>query len=130
MGVSLLLDTNVLLWSLVEPGKLSPRALALIKDPETRLLVSSASAWEVSIKHHLGKLEGAEAVVRDFSGHLKRLQADVLTITPEHALAAGALPLHHRDPFDRMLIAQARLERLPLVSSDGAFAAYDVEVVW
>lgn len=130
MGLSLLLDTNVLLWALMEPRKLSPRALEHIGDPETRLVVSSVSAWEVSIKHQLGKLQGAEAVLQDFGGHLKRLQADVLTITPEHALAAGALPLHHRDPFDRMLIAQSRLERLPLVSSDGAFEAYDVEVVW
>lgn len=130
MGLGLLLDTNALLWSLMEPGKLSPKALALIGDAETRLVVSSASAWEVSIKYHLGKLKGAEAVVSDFSGYLKRLQADVLAISPEHALAAGALPQHHRDPFDRMLIAQARLEGLPLVSSDGVFKAYDVEVVW
>ena len=130
MELSLLLDTNVLLWALMEPRKLSRRALERISDADTRLLVSSVSAWEVSIKHHLGKLTGAEAVLDDFSGHLERLQADVLTITPEHALAAGALPHHHRDPFDRMLIAQARLERLPLVSSDGAFEAYDVEVVW
>ena len=114
----------------MEPEKLSVPALAHLEDPATRLLVSSASAWEVSIKHHLGKLEGAEAVLSDFSGHLKRLQANMLAISLEHALAAGALPRHHRDPFDRMLIAQARLERVALVSSDDAFAAYDVEVVW
>ena len=130
MGLSLLLDTNVLLWALMEPEKLSSLALKHIKDPDTRLLVSSASAWEISIKHQLGKLQGAEAVLQNFGGHVKRLQADVLTITPEHALAAGALPLFHRDPFDRMLIAQAKLERIPLISSDGAFGAYDVEVVW
>lgn len=125
-----MLDTHVLLWALMEPEKLSAPALACIEDPATRLLVSSASAWEISIKHHLGKLQGAEAVLNDFSGHLKRLQADLLAITLEHALAAGALPRHHRDPFDRMLIAQAKLERVALVSSDGAFAAYDVEVIW
>ena len=70
----------------MEPGKLSPKALALVKDSDTRLVVSSASAWEVSIKYHLGKLSGAEAVIENFSGHLERLQADVLGITPEHAL--------------------------------------------
>lgn len=130
MGLGFLLDTNALLWSLMEPGKLSPKALALVKDSDTRLVVSSASAWEVSIKYHLGKLSGAEAVIENFSGHLERLQADVLSITPAHALAAGALPRHHRDPFDRMLIAQARLERLPLISSDGVFEDYDVETLW
>ena len=120
----------MLLWALIEPEKLSAPALTLIEDPTTRLLVSSASAWEVSIKHHLGKLQGAEAVLHDFSGHLKRLKADMLAISLEHVLAAGGLPRHHRDPFDRMLIAQARLERVVLISSDDAFAAYDVEVVW
>ena len=114
----------------MEPGKLSPEALTLIKDSNARLVASSASAWEASIKYHLGKLSGAEAVIKNFSGHLERLQADILSITPEHALAPGALPRHHRDPFDRMLIAQARLERLPLISSDGVFKDYDVEVMW
>lgn len=125
-----LLDTHVLLGSLMEPRKLSPLALKHLGDPATRLLVSSVSAWEVSIKHHLGKLVGAEAVLDDFASHLKRLQADVLVVSLEHALAAGALPRHHRDPFDRMLIAQARVERVPLLTGDEMFAAYDVEVVW
>jgi PIN domain nuclease of toxin-antitoxin system len=130
VGLSVLLDTNALLWSLLEPHKLSPRALKTIKDPETLLLVSSASAWELSIKHRLGKLEGAEKVVENFASHLRRLQAEPLCITPEHALAAGALPLHHRDPFDRMLIAQAQLEKLPLVSNDEVFHQYRVNVLW
>lgn len=129
MGVTLL-DTHVLLWALMEPEKLSPLALEHLEDPSTRLLVSSASAWETSIKHHLGKLAGAEAVLDDFAGHLKRLQADVLVVSLDHALAAGALPRHHRDPFDRMLIAQAKHERVPLLTSDEMFAAYDVEVLW
>ena len=101
-----------------------------MRDPDTQLLVSSVSAWEIGIKYALGKLEGAQNVVRDFSRHLERLQADILIITPEHALHAGALPKHHRDPFDRMLIAQAQLERLPIVTSDALFASYEVKVVW
>ena len=130
MAVAVLLDTNALLWSLLEPDKLSASALATVKDPETVLLVSSASAWELSIKHKLGKLTSASRVLADFTGHLKRLQANVLLITPDHALAAGSLPLHHRDPFDRMLIAQAQLEDVPVVTSDDAFDSYEIEVLW
>ena len=128
--MTVLLDTNALLWSLLEPHKLSQRALATVKDPETVLLVSSASAWELSIKHQLGKLTSASGVLADFPSHLKRLRADVLVITPEHALRAGALPLHHRDPFDRMLVAQAQLEGVAVVTNDEAFSSYDVEVLW
>jgi len=128
--MSFLLDTHALLWALMEPEKLSLKALEAIQNPDSHLFVSSASAWELSIKHALGKLEGAEAVLEDFSGHLERLQAEVLTITLPHALKAGALPRHHRDPFDRMLIAQTGLERLTLISSDEAFDRYDVRVLW
>ena len=128
--MTVLLDTNALLWSLLEPHKLSQHALATVKDPETVLLVSSASAWELSIKHQLGKLTSASGVLADFPAHLKRLRADVLLITPEHAIRAGALPLHHRDPFDRMLIAQAQLEEVAVVTNDEAFSSYDIEVLW
>ena len=128
--MTVLLDTNALLWSLLEPHKLSEQALATVKDPETVVLVSSASAWELSIKHQLGKLTSASEVLADFRGHLKRLRADVLVITPEHAIKAGALPTHHRDPFDRMLVAQAQLEGVPVVTNDEAFSHYDVEVLW
>ena len=130
MAVTVLLDTNALLWSLLEPDKLSESALAVIKDSETVLLVSSASAWELSIKHKLGKLTSASGVLADFSGHLKRLQANVLTITPDHALVAGGLPLHHRDPFDRMLIAQAQAEGVAVVTNDQMFTNYEVDIVW
>lgn len=130
MAVTVLLDTNALLWSLLEPHKLSSTALTALQNPETVLLVSSASAWEISIKHKLGKLTSASEVLSDFSGHLKRLGADVLVITPEHALVAGALPLHHRDPFDRMLIAQAGVEGVAVVTNDEVFANYDVRVLW
>ena len=128
--MTVLLDTNALLWSLLEPHKLSERALATIKDPETVVLVSSASAWELSIKHQLGKLTSASEVLANFRGHLKRLRADVLVITLEHALRAGTLPTHHHDPFDRMLVAQAQLEEVPVVTNDEAFSSYDVEVLW
>jgi PIN domain nuclease of toxin-antitoxin system len=130
VAVTLLLDTHALLWSLLEPHKLSPIALATVKDPYTVLLVSSASAWEISIKHKLGKLTTASAVLTDFGSHLKRLHANVVPISPEHAIKAGALALHHRDPFDRMLIAQAQVEKVPIMTNDEAFARYEVEVLW
>ena len=130
MAVAVLLDTSTLLWSLLEPDKLSALALTTIKDPDTVVLVSSASAWELSIKHKLGKLSSASGVLENFTSHLKRLQADVLTITPEHAITAGALPLHHRDPFDRMLVAQAQLEGVAIVTNDELIAQYQVEGVW
>ncbi|MEM6430276.1 MAG: type II toxin-antitoxin system VapC family toxin [Deinococcota bacterium] len=130
MAVTVLLDTHALLWSLLEPDKLSSTALATIKDPQTVLLVSSTSAWELSIKHKLGKLASASSVLNNFSGHLERLQANTLSITPDHALVAGALPLHHRDPFDRMLIAQAQFEDIPIITNDKAFSTYEVKLLW
>lgn len=130
MAVTVLPDTNALLWSLLAPDKLSPTALATLKDPESVLLVSSASAWELSIKHKLGNLTSASGVLADYPGHLKRLQANVLLISPDHALTAGALPLQHLDPFDRMLIAQAQLEDVPIMMNDEMFDSYEVEVLW
>lgn len=125
-----LLDTHALLWALLSPDDLSPTARDLMERPETILLVSSASAWEISIKHALGKLSEATTVVSGLPRHLERLGATPLDITVAHALAAGALPRHHNDPFDRMLVAQARSEGVAIVSSDSLLAAYEVEVVW
>lgn len=121
-----LLDTQaVLVWT-TRPEELPERVLALLRNPQTSSLLSAASVWELAIKHQSGKLELPEGYFDDL------LAADlrVLTMTEQHALAAARLPLHHRDPFDRMLIAQARAEGVPLVGSDRAFAAYDVDVYW
>jgi PIN domain nuclease of toxin-antitoxin system len=128
--VKLLLDTHALLWSLVEPHKLSVKARSMIQHPDNALLVSSASAWELGIKQQLGRLEGAEAVLDDFLGNLERLHAEVLAISARHALSAAALPPYHRDPFDRMLVAQARLEGAVLVTNDGVLDRYDVSLLW
>ena len=125
-----LLDTHVLLWALLSPDDLSPRARDLIERPETTLLVSSASTWEIAIKHALGKLSEATTLVSGLPRHLERLGTTPLDITVAHALAAGGLPRHHNDPFDRMLIAQARSEGVPIVSRDSQLADYEVELVW
>jgi PIN domain nuclease of toxin-antitoxin system len=125
-----LIDTHVLLWWLFDDPRLSPRAHDIIQSPDNTILVSSASGWEISTKHRLGKLPHAGEAARHLPSLLKRSHMEVLPITLEHALAAGALPGPHRDPFDRMLIAQSQLEGLPIVTSDNAFCQYPVTVVW
>lgn len=125
-----LLDTHVLLWWLFDDPALSKRARDIIADPDNDVLVSSVAGWEISTKHRLGKLPEAEEAVRDLPALLRRARLEVLPITLEHALAAGALPGPHRDPFDRMLIAQSRLEKLPLLSSDRVFKQYKVRTLW
>ena len=125
-----LLDTHVLLWWLFDDPKLSGTARDIIQAPDNTILVSSASGWEISTKHRLGKLPHAGEAVRHLPSLLLKSRMTVLSITMEHALAAGALPGRHRDPFDRMLIAQGQIEGLPIVTSDRVFQQYSVELVW
>lgn len=125
-----LLDTHAWLWWLTDDEKLSPRARELIGNEASELLVSAASLWEVATKHRLGKLGlAAEAVDRLPSLLLEEGFAP-LPITWAHALRAGQYRQPHRDPFDRMLAAQAELERIPLVSCDAALAQFGVTLVW
>ncbi len=125
-----LLDTHVLLWWLFDEPRLSACAYSIIQDPDNAILVSSASGWEIATKYRLGKLPHAGEAARNLPALLRQARMDVLPITIEHALAAGALPGPHRDPFDRMLIAQGQLEALPIVTSDPAFKQYSVTLVW
>ncbi|MBW1706635.1 MAG: type II toxin-antitoxin system VapC family toxin [Deltaproteobacteria bacterium] len=125
-----LLDTHALLWWLFNDNRLSRTAFAIIQSPDNRILVSSASGWEIATKHRLGKLPHAGEAARNLPSLLRRSRMDVLPITMEHALAAGALPGPHRDPFDRMLIAQGQIEGLPIVTTDPAFKQYPVTLVW
>lgn len=120
--MNLLLDTQVLLWAVDTPERLDDRARDAIRDPRNRVVVSSASAWEISIKTALGKLR----FDGDLNAVLRAVGFDPLAIDVEHALAAGALPPVHRDPFDRMLVAQARAEGLTVVTRDDVFDGYDV----
>ena len=132
MGVtSLLLDTHVLLWVLLAPDRIPAETLATVRAPETTVYVSAASAWEIATKHRLGKLEGAAAVVSGYREHLARLRAEELAITGHHALTAGTLQWSHRDPFDRVIAAQAVLESLPVVTSDAALVEFPaISTVW
>ncbi len=128
--VGFLIDTHVLLWWLFDDPKLSGLAHDAIQAPDNTILVSSASGWEIATKYRLGKLPHAGEVARNLPSMLRKSRIDVLPITMEHALAAGALPGPHRDPFDRMLIAQGQIEELPIVTSDHAFKQYPVKIIW
>ncbi len=129
-GSRFLLDTHVLLWWLFDDPKLSGLAHNVIQSPDNTILVSSASGWEIATKYRLGKLSHASAAAHNLPSLLRKSRMDVLPITMEHALAAGALPGPHRDPFDRMLIAQGQIEGLPIVTSDHVFNQYPVELIW
>lgn len=120
-----LVDTHILLWWLSADPSLPPPAEGAIADPDVEVWVSAVTAWEIAIKRAAGRLEAPD----DLLGALSANDFDSLPITVGHALAAGALPDHHADPFDRMLIAQARAEGLTLISVDGRFPDYDVDLL-
>ncbi|HEY8136440.1 MAG TPA: type II toxin-antitoxin system VapC family toxin [Methylocystis sp.] len=126
----LLLDTHAFLWWLAGDEALSPAARAAIADEANGVFVSAASAWEIATKHRIGKLPGVAAIVADLDGAIADQGFEVLPIGVRHGRAAGALPGPRRDPSDRMLIAQAMLENLVLVSSEQPFDAYGVARLW
>lgn len=125
-----LLDTHTLLWWLVNSPKLSAKAHQAIANPENEIFVSSVSAWEISTKYRLGKLKGMEDVAGHLFFYVQKTEFSILEISFEHAQTAGSLPGPHRDPFDRMLIAQSKLENIPLITSDSIFEEYHASVVW
>ena len=126
----LLLDTHTLLWWLNDTDLLPPTARRAIGKHSNEVLVSAASAWEIATKFRLGRLESGADLARDFTGHLSRARFGQLAVSVEHAVRAGLLPGPHKDPFDRMLIAQAQAENLPIVSNDIAFDGYGVRRLW
>ena len=120
--MNLLLDTHVVLWAFSDPTRLSPQVREAIIDPRNHVLVSAATVWEVEIKRQLGKLDAPDG----FAAQCGACGFDELPISFAHAQEAGSLPRHHDDPFDRMLIAQAMVEHLQIVTADSRFAEYDV----
>ena len=125
-----LVDTHALLWWLFDDRRLSGRARQVLEDGTNEILVSSASGWEIMTKHRLGKLPHAGEAVRDLRGAVQRAGFEPLSISLDHAIEAGRLASPHRDPFDRMLAAQSRLEKIPLVTDDKIFATLSVPTLW
>ena len=124
-----LLDTQAWLWMHVEPHRLSARAIALLEDERTRLCLSAASAWEIAIKYALGKLPLPEPPERYIPPRLLRDGIESLPVSVQHACRVAELPPLHRDPFDRLLVAQAQVESIPILTADQKLSGYDVEIV-
>lgn len=125
-----LLDTHALLFWLIDSERLSPRARKVLRDPDSELHWSAASSWELAIKSGLGRVTLPERA-RSFIPKILRQQSLLpLDVTHAHALEVEGLPDHHRDPFDRLLVAQAKLERLPILTADPVFRKYGVRTLW
>ena len=124
-----LLDTHVVIWWFENAPRLSKGVREILSSPGHTFLVSAAVGWEIAIKVNAGKLESAE-LIGDIRGFVAREGWSELPIEVEHAVRAGLLPLHHRDPFDRLLVAQAQALNLPILSADRRLDEYDVRRVW
>ena len=125
-----LLDTHTLLWAKISPEKLSLQAAGIIADQRNVVFVSAASAWEISTKVRLGKLPGAERLERDFLEMMEESGYTLLPIDAANALRAGRLTAPHRDPFDRMIAAQALASDLPILSKDPKLDAFSIRRIW
>jgi len=127
--VNVLLDTSTLLWWVTGGDRLSDAERWAIQEPGNQVFVSVASAWEIAIKVERGRLTLPLPAERYLPDLLRRFGFEALDVRLAHALRAGSLPVHHRDPFDRLLVAQAQLEDLPIVTADPAIARYDVDTI-
>lgn len=127
--MTLLIDTHVWLWMLAAPERLGDTR-AVLEDGERTLLLSAASSWEIAIKYQLGRLELPQPPERFVPDRLRSTGVTPIAIEHTHVLEAGRLPAHHRDPFDRVLVAQARHLGVPIVTADPLIRAYDVTVHW
>ena len=125
-----LLDSHVLLWWWFEPERLSKPVATLLSNPSTAILVSAASIWELSLKHHLGKLPELQSAIHDLRNLLQAYGFRELAISAAHGLRAGSYQQAHRDPFDLMLAAQAELDRLVLLSADRQLNTFPCQVLW
>lgn len=126
----LLLDTHVLLWMSGQPEKLSEKATESILDEQNSLFLSLVSIWEIQIKSQLGKLRLSEALPSLVERQCTINEVEILPIALEHIYGLKGLPNYHRDPFDRLLIAQAQVEKMPIISVDALFDRYSVQKIW
>lgn len=126
----LLLDTHSFLWYIEDDDKLSQRAEQIISDMDNEVLLSIGSLWEIAIKYGIGKLSLSRAFSEFIPEQLQINQIDVLPISLPHLATYTELPFYHRDPFDRLIIAQAMVENIPVVSRDRPFQEYSIDVIW
>ncbi|MEI2578379.1 type II toxin-antitoxin system VapC family toxin [Scytonema sp. PRP1] len=129
MGMSYLIDTHIFLWWLFDDPKLDTTSRDIIRNPDHRIFVSSVSAWEIATKYRIGKLPEAKQLVEQYSQILHQARFIELAITSAHALRAGSLQIAHRDPFDRMIMTQAELEGLPVITYDKEFQTGLIQVI-
>jgi PIN domain nuclease of toxin-antitoxin system len=127
--MKVLLDTHIWLWSLADPSRLSKESKRILGSRRNAIHLSAASAWEMAIKVSIGKLELPEPVETYVPTRMARQGITPLPITHAHALKVSTLPPHHRDPFDRLLVAQAMVERLSLLTADPIFARYGIDLI-
>jgi len=128
--MKVLLDTHTFLWWITDSPRLSARAREVIRDSNNELFFSTASGWEIAIKAQLGRLQLPDNLEQFIVDQLSLNTILVLPIQLRHALHVYTLPQHHRDPFDRMLVAQSQVENLPILTTDPQIAQYDVETIW
>ena len=126
----ILLDTHTFIWFVTDSSRLSSTAKALIEDEYNEKLLSIASIWEMGIKHSIGKLTFELPFMTFVTSQLQQNSMEILNIRIEHLDVVANLPLHHRDPFDRLIISQAMVEQLPIVGVDKAFDSYAVRRLW
>ena len=127
--MKILLDTHAVFWWFGDAARLSKRAESILNDTKNVIVVSAASAWELAIKANLGKIDALE-LLADLKRHLDEDGFVELAISIEHATRAGLLPPHHRDPFDRLLVAQAQELMVPILSGDRGLDGYDIRRIW
>jgi PIN domain nuclease of toxin-antitoxin system len=128
--VKVLLDTHTLLWATLSPSDLSPKAAAIIADESNVILVSAASAWEIATKVRIGRLPGAEKFEKEFLDVMEDTGYTVIPIDAAVALRAGRFLAEHRDPFDRVLAAQALADDIPILSTDRKLDPFGVQRIW
>lgn len=125
-----LLDTYTLLWYWTEPTNLSETAIEILTDDDNEIYVSSASVWEMATKHRKGKLGQASEILKNFAELIEKSDFQPLSVNWQHAKLSGEYALEHADPFDRMLVAQAQIEDLTLISCDTEIQAFPINTIW
>ena len=125
-----LVDTHVFLWAVRSPDEVSDRARKILADPKAKLLISIIVPWEIAIKSAIGKLKGVGEILDNFEGLMSAGGYQILETSTKQAIESGRLPLHHKDPFDRLLAAQALDLRVTIISSDDVFDRYGVKRIW